>query len=569
MAEEELRQQNEALLYADDALERRVAECTEELRKSNEQLQQKITELERAEAAVEERLRFETLLFELSIRFLNLPPVEVDQQIEHGLQRLAEFLEVDQSALFEFSEDKTHLRATHAWTVAGGEPAPALVAFDQLPWAAAKVLRGDIFLFTQISDLPPEATRDKAYLRKQGPKSAVVVPLAVAGSITGAVSFAALRTERFWSDGVVQRMRLVGEIFSNALSRKQADEPLNKAFWEIKTLQQQLQAENLYLRKEIQGECNFDEIIGQSDVLKSVLFRIEQVAPSDATVLILGETGVGKELVARAIHQLSPRKARPLVKVNCAALPANLIESELFGHEKGAFSGAEAKRVGRFEVASGGILFLDEIGELPLALQTKLLQVLQDGAFERLGSSRTIRVDVRIIAATNRDLEQDVRGGRFRKDLYYRLQVFPITVPPLRDRREDIPLLVRALVKRLAGKSGKNIDSVPTDALEAMQRYPWPGNVRELQNVIERAVINSPGPSLRLMDTLTAPAELGLASPRIRTLAESEIECIVRALEQTHWKIEGQDGAAIALGLPPSTLRKRMQKHGIHRFKKP
>jgi len=375
VAEDELKQQNEKLLATGDALERRVAACSSELRTSYEQLRPQITELERAEMAVEERLQFETLLSRFSTRFLNLPPAEVDRQIEHGLQGLAQFLEVDRSTLFEFSQDKTHLRATHSWTVSGCEPAPALIAFDQLPWATAKMLRGDIFLFSQVSDLPEEATRDKAYLRKLGPKSAVVIPLAVAGAITGAVSFAALGTERPWSDGVVQRLRLVGEIFSNALGRKQADESLHKALAEIKTLQQQLQAENLYLREEIKGEHNFDEIIGQSDVLKSVLFRVEQVAPSNATVLLLGETGVGKELVARAIHQLSPRNIRPLVKVNCAALPANLIESELFGHEKGAFTGAEAKRVGRFEVAHGGVLFLDEIGELPLELQTKLLRV--------------------------------------------------------------------------------------------------------------------------------------------------------------------------------------------------
>ena len=569
MAEDELQQQNEEILATGDALERRVEACTAELRTSNEQLRPQITELERAEMAVEERLQFETLLSRLSTRFLNLPPNEVDRQIEQGLQRLAQFLAVDRSTLFEFSQDKTHLRATHSWTAAGCEPAPALIAFDQLPWATAKMLRGDIFLFSQVSDLPEEATRDKAYLRKLGPKSAVVIPLAVAGSITGAVSFASLGTERPWSDGVVQRLRLVGEIFSNALSRKQADESLHKAFAEIKTLQQQLQAENLYLREEIKGAHNFDEIIGQSDVLKSVLFRVEQVAPSDATVLILGETGVGKELVARAIHQLSPRNARPLVKVDCAALPANLIESELFGHEKGAFTGAEAQRVGRFEVAHGGTLFLDEIGELPPALQTKLLRVLQDGEFERLGSSQTISVDVRVIAATNRDLEEDLGSGRFRKDLYYRLQVFPITVPPLRDRREDIPLLVRFFVERFARKSGKAIDTVPAEAMEALQRYPWPGNVRELQNVIERAVINTRGPGLRLMDTLAVPGVSGLGSPRPRTLAESEAECIVRALEATDWQIEGQDGAATALGVPPSTLRKRMQKHGIHRPQEP
>ena len=294
----------------------------------------------------EERLRFETLLSQLSTRFLNLPPGEVDREIARGLQALAEFLEVDRITMFGFSDDRTHFRATHSWTVSGCGAPPALVAFDQLPWATEKMLGGEIFLFSQVSDLPDEAARDKAYLRKRCLKSVMSIPLAVAGSITGAVSFASLREERPWPDSLVQRLRLVWEIFSNALARKQADASLHKAFSEIQALQQQLQAENLYLREEIKGEHNFEEIIGQSDVLKSVLFRVEQVAPSDATVLILGETGVGKELIARAIHQLSPRSARSLVKVNCAALPGTLIESELFGHEKGAFTGAEAKTGG-------------------------------------------------------------------------------------------------------------------------------------------------------------------------------------------------------------------------------
>ena len=549
-----------------------LAACSAELRTSNGQLSHKSTELECAELVVEEQLRFETLLSQLSTQFVNLPPSEVDRQIEQGLQRLAEFLEGDRSSLFEFSEDKTHLRATHSWTLARSAPAPALLVFDQLPWAIKKLLRGETFLFSQVSDLPAEARRDKASLRKWGTKSAVVIPLAVAGSITGAVSFAALGTQRAWPDGLVQRLRLVGEIFANALSRKQADESLQAAFSEIQTLQQQLQAKNLSLREEIEeikAEHNVAGIIGQSDVLKAVLkavlFRLEQVAPSDTSVLLLGETGVGKELVAQAIHQLSPRHTRPLVKVNCAALPANLIESELFGHEKGAFTGAQAKRVGRFEVAHGGTLFLDEIGELPLELQAKLLGVLQDSEFERLGSSRTIPVDVRVIAATNRDLEEDVRHGRFRADLYYRLQVFPITVPPLRDRREDIPLLVRAFVERFAQKSRKAIHTIPASAMEALQHYVWPGNVRELKNVIERGVINTRGSHLRLMDTLAPRNGEAEVSSRPQTLAEAEAECIVRALEDSHWKIEGKHGAATALGLPASTLRKRLRKLGIQR----
>ena len=306
-------------------------------------------------------------------------------------------------------------------------------------------------------------------------------------------------------------------------------------------------------------------IVGQSDALQYVLFKVEQVAPYDTTVLLLGETGTGKELVAHAIHALSPRRDRPLVKVNCAALPSHLIESELFGHEKGAFTGAHTQQVGRFDVAHGGTLLLDEIGELPLDLQAKLLRVLQDGAFQRLGSPRTISVDVRVIAATNRPLDADVRQGRFREDLYYRLQVFPITVPPLRDRREDIPLLVHALVKKFNTKLAKTVHAISPDTMAVLQNYPWPGNVRELENVIERAVITTQGATLCLMEALATPQALPVGMTRRKTLEEAEIDYIVQTLDETHWRIEGKDGAAATLGLNPSTLRGRMQKHRIHR----
>ena len=306
-------------------------------------------------------------------------------------------------------------------------------------------------------------------------------------------------------------------------------------------------------------------IVGQSDALQYVLFKVEQVAPYDTTVLLLGETGTGKELVAHAIHALSPRRDRPLVKVNCAALPSHLIESELFGHEKGAFTGAHTQQVGRFDVAHGGTLLLDEIGELPLDLQAKLLRVLQDGAFQRVGSPRTIRVDVRVLAATNRHLEAEVRQGRFREDLYYRLQVFPITVPPLRDRREDIPLLVHALVKKFNTKLAKTVDAISPDTMAVLQNYPWPGNVRELENVIERAVITTQGATLCLMEALAPPQALPVGMTRRKTLEEAEIDYIVQTLDETHWRIEGKDGAAATLGLNPSTLRGRMQKHRIHR----
>jgi transcriptional regulator with GAF, ATPase, and Fis domain len=333
------------------------------------------------------------------------------------------------------------------------------------------------------------------------------------------------------------------------------------ALLEIKKLKEQLEAERAYLQEEIGLEYNHENIIGQSDGINYVLYKVEQIASSDTIVLVLGETGTGKELVARAIHSLSLRNERALVKVNCATLPSNLIESELFGHEKGAFTGAHSRHLGRFEVGNGATLFLDEIGELPMELQPKLLRVIQDGEFERLGSSHTIKVDVRIIAVTNRNLEEEVRSGRFREDLWYRLHIFPITMPPLRDRLDDIPLLVDFYVKKISKRMGKVIEIIPAGVMNALQNYHWPGNIRELENVLERAVINSSGPKLHLVDELKKPQKY--LSTAQKTLEAVEREHIVRILEQTKWKISGKNGAAEILGINRSTLRARMRKLGI------
>jgi formate hydrogenlyase transcriptional activator len=338
---------------------------------------------------------------------------------------------------------------------------------------------------------------------------------------------------------------------------------LRTALSEIKTLKDQLEVENIYFRQEIKKKHQFDHIIGQSDGLKYVLYRVEQVAPTNTTVLILGETGTGKELIAAAIHNMSSRKDRPLITVNCAALPANLIESELFGREKGAFTGADTRQVGRFEVAHGSTLCLDEIGELPLEVQAKLLRAIEHNEFERLGSSHTIKVDIRIVATTNRNLEEEARKGRFREDLYYRLNIFPITVPPLRQRKEDIPLMVQAFIERYSRKLGKQITSIQKETMKALQDYPWPGNVRELESVIERAVILCPGPVLQLADKLEISSPP--LSSTVRTLEEMERDQILKTLSETRWRIEGKDGAAAILGLHPSTLRARMHKLGILR----
>jgi transcriptional regulator with GAF, ATPase, and Fis domain len=371
------------------------------------------------------------------------------------------------------------------------------------------------------------------------------------------------------------------------LEREQADEKLRSAMAEVERLKNQLQAENVYLQEEIRKEHNFEEMVGNSPALLSLLRKVERVASTDATVLIQGETGTGKELIARALHDSGPRKHRPLVKVNCGAVPPSLLESELFGHVKGAFTGAIDRRVGRFELANGGTLFLDEIGELPLETQVKLLRVLQEQEFEPVGSSRTVRVDVRIIAATNRDLNDEVRGGRFRSDLFFRLNVVPLAVPPLRERAEDIPLLVTYFLSRFGKKFGRTIDGVTRDTVAFLTKYPWPGNVRELQNVIERAVVLSPGrvlslgadllpvteqPSIGVFDTgggALRDASINDAtdarSMPLLPLSEAERLHIETVLNQTGGVIEGPAGAAKILNLHPNTLRSRMKKLGIRR----
>jgi PAS domain S-box-containing protein len=325
-----------------------------------------------------------------------------------------------------------------------------------------------------------------------------------------------------------------------------------------------LEAQNLYLQEEIKTVHNFEEIIGTSAAIKKVLQSVEKVAATDATVLVTGETGTGKELIARAIHDLSKRKDGVLVKVNCAAIPAGLIESELFGHERGAFTGALSRKIGRFELADNATIFLDEVGEIPLELQTKLLRVLQEGEFERLGSAKTWKVNVRVIAATNRDLEKEVRDGRFRSDLYYRLNVFPIALPALRERQQDIPLLVSCFVKRFSTAMGKKVESVPAAAMELLKTYAWPGNIRELEHVIERAVILSQGPALELGDWMPKSAAASGAGPLV-TLEEVERAHIIHVLTQTNWRVSGEKGAAKILGLNPTTLEARMKKLGIAR----
>ena len=341
------------------------------------------------------------------------------------------------------------------------------------------------------------------------------------------------------------------------------------AFQEIEALKDKLAKEKAYLEDEVRTEHNFGDIVGESAALREILKKVETVAPTDSTVLVCGETGTGKELIARAVHDLSPRKGRTFVKLNCAAIPTGLLESELFGHEKGAFTGAIAQKVGRFELAHQGTLFLDEVGDIPLELQPKLLRVLQEQEFERLGGTRTIKVNVRLVAATNSDLAKMVADKDFRSDLYYRLNVFPLMMPPLRERPDDIPRLVRHFTHRFARRMRRQIESVPALVMDALVRYPWPGNVRELQNVIERAVILSKGTELRVamsdLQPIPAPSDGAAASLAPVTLTDAEREHIVAALTATGWVVGGPKGAAARLGMKRSTLQKKMQKLGISR----
>ena len=389
-------------------------------------------------------------------------------------------------------------------------------------------------------------------LRKDGSELPVDISLSYGGEPGDRVVVAAIRDIR-------ARRKVEGELH-------EARETLENAYAEISELKDRLQAEAAYLREEIETGHLLREIVGSGTGLRGVFTLVNQVAPTNATVLLLGETGTGKELVARAIHDSSPRREHPLIKVNCAALPDTLIESELFGHEKGSFTGAAGQRKGRFELADGGTIFLDEIGDLPPGLQAKLLRVLQSGEFERLGSEKTLKADVRVISATNRNLEAAVADGSFRPDLYYRLKVFPIEVPPLRDRREDIPVLVWHFITTRQATLGRRVETIPRREMERLVAYDWPGNVRELEHVVERALILSPGSTLMVEELVSASgAAAPLHAGSSQQMVDAERAHILRVLRDCAWKVKGSGNAAERLGLNPSTLRSRMKKLGIER----
>jgi chemotaxis protein methyltransferase CheR len=516
--------------------------------------------------ALFEPLQFETFLSDLFSSLVNVQLDEFDDKINHALHRIGRYLRADRCTLFHYRTEINAYMVTHVWSDEGVEALPQIGSdVREFPWAHSLTFSKKPIIINHLDELPTEADTDKQRLAVLGVKSVLAIPILELQKPFGAIALWQTREYRKWSTAIIEPLERIAVVLLNVLQKKRSEEKLQSAFEEINRLKSHLENERDYLKEEIQLEHNFENIIGQSQSLQYALLKVEQVAQTDTTALLLGETGTGKELLARAIHDKSRRNKRPLIKVNCASLSSNLIESELFGHEKGAFTGAHTKRNGRFELADGATLFLDEIGELSLEAQSKLLRFLQEGEFERMGSSHTIKVDVRIIAATNRNLAEEVETGKFRKDLWYRLNVFPITAPPLRKRKEDIPLLVDWLVKKICKKMGKQIESISASTMKTLAAYSWPGNIRELENVVERAVISSSSNVLRLAEKLESDQTDQLSTGRRKTLPEMERDYILEILEETNWQVEGKNGADKILGLPPSTLRSRMKKYGIQR----
>ena len=500
-----------------------------------------------------ERDRLQVLLDITNALVSSLEPRELFSTIASALRRAIQH-EYTSLALLEPGTNIFRLRALET---PGGGKAPVeqdtKISLEGSPAGRAIATRQPLLLNrVELEQFPTEVSR---WLLAEGIHSVVCVPLISRNRVLGTLNVASLGEHAFTQEDVDLLVQIAGQI---AIALENA-----RAYGQIAELKDKLAEEKLYLEDEIRTEYNFEEIVGESAVLKRALREVETVAATNSTVLILGESGTGKELIARAIHNLSPRRARTFVKINCAAIPTGLLESELFGHERGAFTGAIAQKIGRFELAGGGTLFLDEVGDIPLELQPKLLRVLQEHEFERLGSNRTLQVDVRLVTATNRDLGRMVADRQFREDLYYRLNVFPVHLPPLRERREDIPLLVRYFAQKHSERINRRVETIPSEAMDALTRYPWPGNVRELENFIERAVILSRGAALEiplaeLKSPEAAPAPDG-------TLEAAEREHILRALRETNWVVGGPKGAAARLGLKRTTLQSRMEKLGIER----
>jgi formate hydrogenlyase transcriptional activator len=532
---------------------------------------------------VDDLVHFERLLSEVSAKYINMPVEEIETAIREDFGHLASLLGGDSCNFHMFDQENQDWftlfessEKVFLW-VRRKEFAEELRDFRSQPDFAEKMQhmfeqwdKGNHTMYPDADNRSKKAEKMGRFIHTTNITSFVSVPINASGNRVGAIVVATHGRMAAWSYDIVSKIRLFGEVVANALVRKRTEEALRRALSDVqrllsdvKQLKDQIEADYVYLAEEINLENDFADMIGKSQALRQILVKVKQVAPTTATVLLLGETGTGKGVVARAIHNASPRSHRPLIQVNCAALTPSLVESELFGHEKGAFTGAVARRVGRFEIAHGTTLFLDEIGDLPLDLQAKLLRVLQEGEFERVGGTTTIKTDARVIAATNKDLQEEVDKGRFRSDLWYRLSVFPILVPPLRERTDDIPLLISYFVNKHEKRVGKRFDTISHKAINALQNYRWPGNIRELENFIERAVIASPGGILQLeIPALAVSKDLLTEKANFQ---EVEKKFLLGALNKAHWRIEGPHGAASVAGLPPSTFRLHMRRLGIVR----
>ena len=505
-------------------------------------------------------LQFERMVASLSSKFATLQLETLPHAILPALEQICAILHVDRSSLVQFSDD-AKIEACHSRGRHGDDAANADLRIESWRWLLGELADGRPVVLSRPEDLPMEAQAERDYTRRSGQSSILATPVSFGGRCICALIISSVQRSREWLPPAQDRARLVAEIIGTALQRTRQEAALRNSLAEIERLNSRLAADNVFLKEEIKTFHDFDEIVGESAVMRVALERLAQVAPLNCSVLLLGETGTGKELFARAVHERSRRRSRALIRVNCAALPPSLIESELFGHEKGAFTGAVSLRQGRFELADGGTLFLDEIGDLPLEMQSKLLRVLQEGEFERVGSSRTKKVDVRVIAATHHDLAAAVSEGQFRADLFYRLSVFPIEVPPLRNRREDIAPLVWYFIHHHQRELGRRIEKVPNSVMTILQDHDWPGNVRELENVIERAMIRSTGDTLELDGTFGDKSRERVSSAS--TLDDVQRVHIEETLRRCSWKINGVGNAAERLGLHPNTLRFRMKKLGI------
>jgi len=531
------------------------------------ELEQKINECVQIESDIKknhkERIEFEKLLSELFASFVNISADKIDQRVEEVLQQIGKTLGLDRIDVAQIDGNNGKLQVTQSWTAEATQSILGMYTNDDFPLLTRLVTnKDDNILFKNPENLPKKSSIDTKSFKKLGVQSGLMIPYFSEGKFVLVVCMGTHSTFKIdWSEELIQRLKLIAEVVANALFRKKSDLELLEALEKIKVLKDQLQNENIFLQKEIESIQSQTEIIGESDDIKELMNKIKQVAPTDSSVLITGETGTGKELIARAIHKTGLRNHRAMITINCAALPSTLVEVELFGREKGAYTGAMTKQAGRFEIADGSTIFLDEIGELSLDLQVKLLRVLEEGQFERLGSTKTLHTNMRLIAATNQDLKKGVEEGRFRKDLYYRLNVFPIYMSPLRERPADILPLAWTFIEKFSETMGRRIDTISKESIEAILHNSWPGNVRELRNIIERAIITDKGKILHveLQDNIDSKPLLDLEA--------LQKQHILRVLADTNWRIRGDNGTAEILRLKPTTLYSKMKKFGIKRPK--